>query len=238
MNRLAMILALVSLIVCADASPALSAGGRTISDPMRDKRSDTLGGVSFLQSRTADGRRQLSFTPARQAQCDYFIVAEAGIAQVSVEAQDWLDNHILRNSLGLMKNVTPNRSIGASVDAHWAHGTVTVSPAVRVRQWMGGKQSVEASLGYIRNDRQGLAGPIASLRYSPVPLLFVEAGASPVQELWWTYDPGTQVSRAGVAKKTHAFGGIGLTGAGSVAVWGGELVALGFVFAVLLGMSD
>lgn len=238
MNRLAISLALASLIVCAAANRAWSADGRTISDPMADTRSDTSGVFSRLQSRTADGRRQLSLTPARQAQCDYFIVAEAGLAQVNVEASDWLDNHILRNSLGLMKNVTPNRSMGASVDAHWAHGTVTVSPAVRVRQWMGGRQSVEASLGYIRNDRQGLAGPIASLRYSPVPLLFVEAGASPVQELWWTYDPSTQVSRAGVAKKTHAFGGIGLTGAGSVAVWGGELVALGFLVVVLLGMSD
>lgn len=232
MNRRSLA-ALTALVLVACAPRAWSAEPRSISAPMpasAPARQDSL--------RDPNARRQLSFSPAPLARCEKFVVFEAAAAQVNVEGQDWLDDHLVRNSFGLMKNVSANRSLGGSLDLWWLQGTVAAAPTVRARQWFGGRQSVEASAGWVLNNMDGAAGPIGCLRYSPTPLVFVEAGACGVRTMWTRWDADANVLRSGYVRDTHGFAGLGLTGGGGVVVVAGEAVAIAVLVAMLAGMSD
>lgn len=188
--------------------------------------------------RDPNARRHLSFSPAPLERCENFIVFEAAAAQVNVEGQDWLDDHLVRNSFGWMKNVSDNRSLGGSLDLWWLQGTIAAAPTVRARQWFGGRQSVEASAGWVMNTMDGVEGPIGCLRYSPTPLVFVEAGACGVRTEWSRWDADANALRSGYVRDTRGFAGLGLTGGGGVVVIAAEAATIAILVAMLAGMSD
>ncbi len=223
--------ALAALLINAWTQCAWSAEPRSISAPMgAPARRDSL--------LDPNAPRYLSFSPSPLARCENYIVFEAAAAQVNVEGQDWLDDHLVRNSLGWMKNVSSHRSLGGSLDLWWMRGTVAAAPTVRARQWFGERQSVEASAGWVLNNMDGAAGPIGCLRYSPTPLVFVEAGACGVRTEWWFWDTNAGVLRSGYERETHAFAGLGLTGGGGLVVFAGEALTVALLIAVLAGASN
>lgn len=223
---------LTALALATCAPRAWCGEPRTISAPMAvPARQDSL--------REPNARKHLAFTPAPLERCDYWIVMESAASQVNIEANDWLDDHLVRNSFGVMKNVTPNRSIGGSLDLWWLQGTIAVAPTVRARQWFGRRQSVEGSAGWVLNDRDGAVGPIACVRYSPLPAMFVEGGVCrvAVESYQWNLTP-PYGSYHRYAKSTRAFGGVGLAGAGGAVVWVVEAGAIVVLGMMLMGMDD
>ncbi len=220
----------VLLLVACPPPRAWSDEPRSISEPMVAAPRDTL--------RDPNARKHLAFTPGPLERCDYWFVMEAAAAQVNVEANDWLDDHLVRNSFGVMKNVSPSRSLGGSLDLWWLQGTIAAAPTVRARQWFGRRQSVEASAGWVLNDRDGATGPIGCVRYSPLPAMFVEGGVCrlAVESYQWTPTPPYMNYR--YAKSTRAFGGVGLAGAGGAVVWVAEAGAIVVLGVMLMGMND
>ncbi|MFN8587684.1 MAG: hypothetical protein U0704_07750 [Candidatus Eisenbacteria bacterium] len=218
--------ALVLLVSCA--GQAWSEDSHSISEPMSVAKRDT--------SVAPGARRAVAFTPAPLSRCDHWIVMESAVAQVNVEANDWLDDHLVRNSFGLMRNVSANRSVGGSLDLWWLQGTVAAAPTVRARQWFGRRQSVEASAGWVLNQRDGAVGPIGSVRYSPLPAAFVEGGVCRVrvQRYDWTVGSGFGFAST---ETTCGFAGIGLSGAGGAVVWIAEAGAILVIGAMLAGMD-
>lgn len=221
---------LAALLLVACAPRAWCAEPRSISTPMAAAAPDSL--------RDPNARKHIAFTPAPLERCDYWIVMESAASQVNIEANDWLDNHLVRNSFGVMKNVSPRRSIGGSLDFWWMQGTIATAPTVRARQWFGRRQSVEATAGWVLNDRDGATGPIACVRYSPLPAVFVEGGVCQVAVESYVWDPNSPNWGYRYTKSTRGFGGVGLAGAGGAIVWiaeAGAIVALG---VLLMGMDD
>ena len=98
--------------------------------------------------RDPNARKHLAFTPAPLERCDYWIVMESAASQVNIEANDWLDDHLVRNSFGVMRNVTPNRAVGGSLDLWWLRARSPWRPPF-ARQWFGRRQSVEGSAGWV-----------------------------------------------------------------------------------------
>ncbi len=215
-------------VLCAPRS--WSEEGHSISEPLAVAPRDSL--------RDPNARRTLAFTPAPLERCDGYLVLEAAVAQVNVEANDWLDDHLVRNSIGYMKNVSPNRSLGGSLDLWWLQGTIAAAPTVRARQWFGRRQSVEASAGWVLNDRDGAVGPIAALRYSPHPAFTLEGGVCTVQQEQFQWGLGAGLPLYRYTKRTSGFAGVGVSGGGGVVVWAAEAVAIVGIGIMLMGMDD
>lgn len=120
LRRLAVLTAL-ALALCAPR--AWCGESRSISDPMAVPAPDSL--------RDPHARKHVAFSPAPLERCDYWIVMESAASQVNIEANDWLDDHLVRNSFGVMKNVPSSRAIGGSLDLWWLQGTIATAPPGR-----------------------------------------------------------------------------------------------------------
>lgn len=186
-----------------------------------------------------DTGQHLAFrwTPAPRERCDWFPVFEAGVSRVGISAQDWVDQTLFTNSLGLMHNVSERDAVGASLDAHWMTGVVTLTPTVRWRRFVGRTGSVEASLGWVDNHGEGAHGPITQLRYAPVPQAAVQVGTLQYRrELWEAYELGWPVTPR-VVSDTRVFGGFTLAGRPASVAWATEGIALGFVLLMISKMD-
>lgn len=225
-------------------SPSLAAG----ESPRESLavRADSLASPapSGRRGKTAAGSRfrVLSFTPHRLDRCRYFMILEAGGSRVAIDTQDMGDQFIVSHALGVMKNLDPNWAVGAAIEAHWSWGFVKFTPAVRARRWFGREQSVEGSFGYVasRNVRDyggEMTGPIASLRYSPTPVVFAEAGISGFRQHDVFYVPETGLVIQSTHDYSKVFGGVGFAAGYSLVVLGGELVVLAILAAMFAGMS-
>lgn len=175
-------------------------------------------------------RKAFVLTAHRLDRCDRYLVLETSLSRVSVADSDWLDSHLLSHSLGLMTNVNANWAIGGVAELHLLRGHPKLAPAVRARRWFGREQSVELSVGYVPGVSEGVFGPVASVRYAPIPQFHVQAGVCRLHEP--TFFNILQDSRPD-EDRTLGFAGIGLSGAGGAVVWTVEAIALaGLLFAV------
>jgi hypothetical protein len=186
---------------------------------------------------------RFSLTPHRLDRCKAFLVVEASGSRVAMNTEDRLDEFIVSDGLGVMVNVNSSWAVGGVVELYWARGAVKVAPVVRCRRWFGREQSLEASVGYL--GRAGavadpytgagsqLVGPIASVRYSPVPVVFAQVGLCRFQVgdyLFSDFGPGT----AG-REVTKLYGGAGMSGGGGAVLWGLEALALAGLLVFIMG---
>ena len=194
-------------------------------------------------------RRCVSFAPHRLDQCAFFLVLEASGNRVTMNTVDRMDEFIVTNGIGLMKNIDQRWAVGGVVELYWARGAISVAPALRCRRWFAREQSIEASLGYIPNGASNgnvvyggsvasLAGPVASARYSPIPGFFVQGGLCRYREQGYERDPLTQSFRYWSHDYPKGYGGIGLGGSGGATLWGVEALALGVFFLVAAGLGN
>lgn len=199
-----------------------------------------------LRAGPATGKRwrRFALSPHREDRCEYFLAFEISGGRAVLETSDELDPYFLSHAFVVMKNLDPNWAVGGGLQFHWATGNFKAAPEVRVRRWFGNEQSVEAAIGWVigsestayGGDFLQQVGPIASLRYSPRPWLFAQAGAARYRELpraylWPPLDPSS------ARESTKAFAGIGLAGPGALAALGGEAVAFVVLLALVSGMS-
>ncbi len=202
-------------------------------------------GSGFLADTSARGvrtgapdsgeHRTFRKTPAPRARCDWFPVLEAGVARLNLSEQAWEDNILFSNSVGLMRNVGERDAVGGSLDAHWTNGNVTLTPTVRWRRFYGRASSAEASAGWMDNGKTGAHGPIAQVRWAPVPQVYLQAGAVQHRRYVWDVAPGGWLSTRQV-NDTRIFVGAGCNGVPAAVTTVVEALALAVAFSVV--MSD
>jgi hypothetical protein len=223
------LVAVLLLVVPAAAAP-------DASPPAADTLSGPGGGAQVPAPHGP--RRPLSFTPHCLDECAAFFVVETSVNRVAMKTDDRMDEFLVTDAVGLMKNINPRWAVGGAVELHWAVGTVKVAPALRCRRWFGREQSLEASLGYIANGDPGMVGPIVSARYSPFPGFCVQGGVTRYREWRYDYDPVTYRSWSWTHDSSRAYGGIGLSGPGGAALWGLQALALGVAVVMFAGMGS
>lgn len=171
-------------------------------------------------------RGTLCFNPQPGDRCGSFLITEFSTNVVSTEARDnhSMDRLIATDSFGLMRNLDGGSALGASLDLHLAQSELKFGPSLRYKRWLTGNQSLDLSLGYvIDNDRLGLAGPIGSIRYSPVRYFYLQAGACQFREFHPV--PGT-VNEYRKEMKTRVYGGLGFGGVPGAVCWGAQVVGV------------
>ena len=238
-------LLVAGVLVSVRPAPAFaageSAGGEFLAVPTGSSGGSTFPGTG-AQATSNSRFRVFSFTPHRVDRCRYFMILEASGSKIAMQAQDQGDEFIVSHALGVMKNLDSRWAVGAALEAHWSFGFVKFTPAVRARRWFGREQSVEGSFGYVasgnvRNEGGEMVGPIASLRYSPTPVVFVQAGISGFRQHDVSYVPASGLVIESTHDDTKAFGGVGFTAGYGLVVMGAELVVLGVLAALFAGMS-
>lgn len=234
------------LVLLAFATLALAALASSL--PISPARAEDRVGGGFRDSvRTFAARpvvadtgqfRRLRWSPSPAAKCDWYVVFEAGIAHVFVRADDWVDNTLFTNSVGLMRNVGERDALGGSLDMHLVAGDIVIGPSVRWRHFVGNSASAEAMVSWANAANEGVDGLMATLRYAPASQVYVEAGA--FQYRRWEFVPYPQPG-FGIGHQRHdarAFAGIGFTGAPAAATWTVEALALAVTFVIVMGLSD
>ena len=183
----------------------------------------------------AGEHRTFRKTPAPLAKCDWFPLLEAGVARMATSENQWEDNVLFTNSVGLMRNVSERDAIGASIDVHLTNGFGTWAPTARWRRFVGERASAELSAGWVVNDHLGARGPIAQVRYAPVPQVYAQIGATQYRHYEWSVAPdGWLTSR--LKKDTRLFVGAGCNGVPAAVTTAVEALALAVAFSVV--MSD
>lgn len=196
---------------------------------------DTTARAVSPAASDAGEHRTFRKTPAPLAQCDWFPLLEAGVARLSTSEDEWEDNVLFTNSVGLMRNVSERDALGASVDVHLTNGFGSWAPTVRWRHFVGASASAELSAGWIVNDHLGARGPIAQVRYAPVPQVYAQIGATQYRHYEWSIAPdGWLTSR--LEKDTGVFVGAGCNGVPAAVTTVVEVLALAVAFSV--AMSD
>lgn len=178
-------------------------------------------------------------TPGPLARCDWFLVFEIGAAGIAVRRDDWVDRTLFSNGAGLMRNVGERDAVGASLDLISTGDAVTLTPTVRWRRFVGRSASVDASLGFVDNKDEGVHGPIARVKYAPIPQVYGEAGVTAFRRLEWEpLGPPNGPMIAHEVSDPAVFGGIGFTGRPAAALWVAEAVAFAVTFVVVMGSVD
>lgn len=198
-------------------------------------RADTTARAASPAALDAGEHRTFRKTPAPLAQCDWFPLLEAGVARLTTSENQWEDNVLFTNSVGLMRNVSERDALGASVDVHLTNGFGSWAPTVRWRRFVGASASAEVSAGWVVNDHDGVRGPIAQLRYAPVPQVYAQVGATQYRHYDWDIAPGGAAS-AHLKKDTRLFVGAGCNGVPAAVTTVVEVLALAVAFSV--AMSD
>jgi hypothetical protein len=183
----------------------------------------------------AQSERTLSFTPDRLDECRYFLVTETGLGELDVQSHDWMDQYLVSSSAGLMMNVSAHQAVGATLDAHYTQGAIRFAPALRYRYWLGSRrQSAELSVSLLgtSEDQPGVQGTMFSLRYSPIPELFLQVGGCQVSRLAHDALAREQMAVPGAENPQRSFGGAGLGGVPGAACWGVELILISLLAAV------
>lgn len=219
----------VALFLMSAAARAHSAD-RVGSGFLRDTTAQAVPSVV----RDSGEHRAFRKTPAPLAQCDWFPVLEAGVARLATSQDDWEDNALFTNSVGLMRNVSTRDAIGASLDVHMTNGFGAWAPTVRWRRFVGTTASAEVSTGWIVNDHLGVRGPIAQARYAPIPQVYAQVGATQYRHYEWTVAPGGAAT-ASLKKDTRFFAGAGCNGVPAAVTTVVEALALAAAFVLYMG---
>lgn len=189
----------------------------------------TLCGVSVA----AETRPGLKFFPDRRDKCDYFMVTEFSFGVSGSGSQDPMDEMLLTDGLGIMRNIDGSRAVGLSIDAHLAHGMVRFAPTVRFKQWLKGRSSVDLTLGYAGTpvDEEGVVGLIGDVRYYPAPWFHVRAGGCRIRDVHniWRFSDGTVAVDETTRTRVHA--GVGVGEVAGVVSWGVQAVLLASLVA-------
>lgn len=189
--------------------------------------------------------RRLALSPHPLDRCEYFLIFEVSTGRFALDTRDALDAYMLSHALVVMRNLDPRWAVGAGAQFHWATGNIKLAPEVRVRRWFGREQSVEAAFGWLLatepaaygGDFLQQVGPIASLRYSPHPWVFVQAGATQYREFRPVYVPPYSFGAGEAREDTKVFAGIGFAGTGALVALGGEVIAFVGLIAAFAGMD-
>lgn len=182
----------------------------------------------------AGEHRTFRKTPAPLAKCDWFPLLEAGVARLATSENQWEDNVLFTNSVGLMRNVSERDALGASVDVHLTNGFGSWAPTVRWRRFVGASASTEVSAGWVVNDHLGVRGPIGQLRYAPVPQVYAQIGATRYRHYEWSLAPdGSLTSR--LETDPRLFVGAGCNGVPAAVTTVVEALALAVAFSVVMG---
>ena len=175
----------------------------------------------------AEARRGLKFWPDRLEKCDYFMVTEFSVGLTGSASQEPMDDFLLTDALGIMRNIDGSRAVGFSLDAHLARGMVRVAPTVRFKQWLKGRSSVDLTLGYAHTplEEEGVVGWIGDVRYYPVPWFHLRAGACRVRDVHsiWHFSDGTTVDHT---TRANVHAGIGVGEVPGVVAWGAQAILL------------
>jgi hypothetical protein len=175
-------------------------------------------------------RRSFSVNPQPLDHCDTFLITEATFDVVAVKVPNGHlpDRFLYTDSFGFMKNMGRS-ALGLSIDVHVTKASTTqtrvkFAPTVRYKRWLPRSQSVDLLLGYVsKGQSAGLGGPMATLRYSPLTTLYLQAGACQFREI--DLVPGSSPSRFREETKTRLFAGAGTGGVPGEVLWGLEAVA-------------
>lgn len=226
MRRAALTLGLALCVIVAAPSHAADRVGSGFL-------ADTSSRGARAAARDSGEHRTFRKTPAPLAQCDWFPVLEAGVARLNVDDEQWENQMLFSNSIGLMRNVSAHDALGASLDVHMTNGFGAWSPTVRWRRFMGARASAELSAGWISNDHDGVRGPIAQVRYAPVPQVYAFAGAAQYRRYVWNTAPGGAAT-AHLEKDSRAFAGAGCNGVPAAVTTVVEALALAAAFALYM----
>lgn len=189
--------------------------------------------------------RRFALGPHRQDRCEFFLVFEVSTGRFALDTRDAIDAFMLSHALVVMRNLDPDWAVGGGMQFHWATGNFKAAPEVRVRHWFGREQSIEAAFGWLLatepdgydGDFLQQVGPIASLRYSPHPWVFVQAGATRYREFRPTYVPPYSFGTGEAREDTRVFAGIGFAGTGALVALGGEAIAFVGLIAAFSSMD-
>ncbi|MBI5171118.1 MAG: hypothetical protein HZA61_16650 [Candidatus Eisenbacteria bacterium] len=228
-GRTSLALALALVALAAPASAADRVGSAFLPD--------TSARRARPMAPDSGEHRTFRKTPAPLAQCDWFPLLEAGVARLNVTKDygDGFDSFLFTNSAGLMRNVSERDALGGSLDAQWSANVVTLVPTLRWRHFFGRRSSAEASAGWVDNGKEGAHGPIAQLRYAPVPQVYVQAGTVQFRRWVWDVAPLGEVHPRRVSD-TRFFAGAGCNGVPAAVTTVVEALALAVAFSVV--MSD
>jgi hypothetical protein len=185
----------------------------------------------------AESRKTIVFSPDRPERCDYFFVTEFNASVTGAQSQDPLDSFLFTDALGVMRNVGRSSALGASVDAHLINGNLSLTPTVRFKQWLGGRSSLDLSLGYANDDleHEGVVGPIVNARYSVNKWLHLQAGGCRVRNVTSiSYVPDYHVTEQ---SSFQVYGGAGLGGLPGVISWGAQAIGFTVMSAMASGMD-
>jgi hypothetical protein len=185
-------------------------------------------------------RRLFSFDPHPSSRCVLFPVMESTGNYLGNEEHK-IDQWLFTDALGLMVNLR-GWSLGGAGELRFARGHVDAVPSLRVRRWLVGDQSLEASLEYAPRGTDWpttrLVGPAASLRYSFNPYGFVQVGTCRFRETRAVFfDPNTGVQRSDSREFSKNYVGLGWTGRAGAALWGMQAVLAGLAFLVFAALS-
>lgn len=220
----------VALLCLAAAAPQSRAADRVGSGFLADTSSR---GARAAAPDTGE-HRTFRKTPAPLAQCDWFPVFEAGVARLGTSQGEWEDNVLFTNSVGLMRNVNTRDALGASLDVHMTSGFGAWAPTVRWRRFVGTTASAEVSAGWIVNHHLGVRGPIAQVRYAPIPQVYAQVGATQYRHYDWSIAPGGAAT-ASLRKDTGFFVGAGCNGVPAAVTTVVEALALAAAFVLYMG---
>ena len=109
--------------------------------------------------------------------------------------------------------------------------------SVRVRHWFDRRSSVECGIGYMWNKRPGPSGYIGSVRYAPIPELFVETGVCQEYVEWVRWDQSSHTDSWGMKRKPRVFGGLGATAGAAGGLLIVEVIAIGIGIAAVLSIG-
>lgn len=194
---------------------------------------DTTASAARAGALDSGEHRTFRKTPAPLEKCDWFPLLEAGVARVTKSENQWEDNLLITNSAGLMRNVSERDALGASIDVHLTNGFGSWAPTARWRRFLGERASAELSAGWIVNDHLGARGPIAQVRYAPVPQVYAQIGATQYRHYEWSVAPdGWLTSR--LKKDTRLFVGAGCNGVPAAVTTVVEALALVVAFSVTM----
>ena len=185
----------------------------------------------------AESFRTTSFTPDRPERCTFFFVTEFDAGVTGGRARDVTDRFLFTDALGLMANIDRTRAVGASLDVHLVEGAIRFTPTFRFKQWLAGRRSLDASLGYAfaSAEEEGLVGTIGTIRYSPTQWFHLQAAACRVRNVTSIrYSPDFHVEGD---TRFHLYAGVGLGGVPGIVSWGAQGVGFLTLVALFSGLD-
>jgi hypothetical protein len=217
-----------------DVMPQLArGGGASTLDPKaaRARPARANSSSSITQEAPEQQQKAFSFLPGDHGRCRTFLITETSAGQIFQKTHDNFDKYIFANHLGLMVNLNPHSSVGATIDLNFAEGYIHDSYSGRYRYWFNENQSAEFSISHFPNNREGLVGQMYNLRYSPGDYFYVQGGYCELRE-WYSTVLDEYYVVEGARAHFEPYAGIGVSGPPGAAFWLVEGVGFGILAAI------